>query len=403
MFRCAFLILFLALGNELHLSHGTEVSVNNTENKLCLYANLMVNFSVAYEVGVNKSETVVLVLPENVTTEGSACDNTTSTLKLSFGDGHSWTVDFTKNNKTYQVDTIIFSYNLNDSSVFPNSTSKETKSVTVKSIITNVSVDTYYSCKSADVRTVESVIQTLYDVALQAFVINGSKSDTDTICSADMTTTVAPTTTVTTTAAPTSTPTLPTPTTGKYSIATDVNSTACLMATFGLQIGYKQGDKEETINLVPNMTEVGGACRANSSDLMLTSDTITIVFMFSNDGKKFQLHALNVTVIPATGAPVVAVNTNMSIWAAAVGSSYMCNKEQTLNVTDTLTLYTFELRVQPFEVNKGEFATAHECSLDDTSILIPIIVGAALAGLILIVVIAYVIGRRKTYVGYQTL
>ncbi|XP_029626509.1 lysosome-associated membrane glycoprotein 2 isoform X3 [Salmo trutta] len=404
MFRCAFLILFLALGNELHLSHGTEVSVNNTENKLCLYANLMVNFSVTYEVGVNKNETVIFVLPENVTTEGSTCDNTTSTLKLSFGDGHSWTVEFTKKNKTYQVDTIVFSYNLNDSSVFPNSTSKETKFVTVKSIITNVSVDTYYSCKSENVLTVESVIQTLYDVALQAFVINGSKSDTDTVCSADMTsTTVAPTTTVTSTAAPTSTPTLPTPTTGKYSIAPDVNSTACLMATFGLQIGYKQGDKEETINLVPNMTKLGGACGANSSNLILTSDTITITFTFSNDGKKFHLHALNVTVKPATGDPVVAVNTNMSIWAAAVGSSYMCNKEQTLNVTDTLTLYTFELRVQPFEVNKGEFATAHECSLDDTSILIPIIVGAALAGLILIVVIAYVIGRRKTYVGYQTL
>lgn len=46
---------------------------------------------------------------------------------------------------------------------------------------------------------------------------------------------------------------------------------------------------------------------------------------------------------------------------------------------------------------------AHECSVDDTSLLIPIIVGAALAVLILIVVIAYVIGRRKTYVGYQTL
>ncbi len=41
--------------------------------------------------------------------------------------------------------------------------------------------------------------------------------------------------------------------------------------------------------------------------------------------------------------------------------------------------------------------------MDDTSLLIPIIVGAALAGLIFIVVIAYVIGRRRTYVGYQTL
>lgn len=63
------------------------------------------------------------------------------------------------------------------------------------------------------------------------------------------------------------------------------------------------------------------------------------------------------TLCLCPGDPVIAVNNNMSIWAAAVGSSYMCNKEQTLNVTDTLTLYTFELRVQPFEVNKGEFAT----------------------------------------------
>lgn len=41
--------------------------------------------------------------------------------------------------------------------------------------------------------------------------------------------------------------------------------------------------------------------------------------------------------------------------------------------------------------------------MDDINIFIPVFVGAALAGLILIVVIAYVIGRRKTYVGYQTL
>ncbi|XP_045573959.1 lysosome-associated membrane glycoprotein 2 isoform X1 [Salmo salar] len=397
MFWCAFVVLFLALGNELHLSHATEVSVNNTENKLCLYANLMVNFSVTYEVGVNKSETVLFVLPENVTTEGSTCKNTTSTLKLGFGDGHSWAVEFTKDNKTYQVDSIVFTYNLNDSSVFTNSTSNETKSVTAKPRITNVGVDTYYSCKSENVQRVESVTQTLYDVTLQAFVTNGSKSDTDTVCAADLTsTTVAPTTTVTTTAAPTSTPTLPTPTTGNYSIAPDFNSTACLMATFGLRIGFKQGDKVETINLVPSATNVSGACGVNSSNLTLTSDTIKIMFTFSNDSKKFHLHALNVTVKPATGAAVVAVNTNMSIWAAAVGSSYMCNKEQTLTVTETLTLYTFKLRVQPFGVEKGEFATAEDCRDDTTgSWIVPTAVGVALAVLVLIVLIAYFIGRKR--------
>lgn len=54
----------------------------------------------------------------------------------------------------------------------------ETKSVTAKPRITNVGVDTYYSCKSENVQRVESVTQTLYDVTLQAFVTNGSKSDT---------------------------------------------------------------------------------------------------------------------------------------------------------------------------------------------------------------------------------
>lgn len=46
---------------------------------------------------------------------------------------------------------------------------------------------------------------------------------------------------------------------------------------------------------------------------------------------------------------------------------------------------------------------AHECAMDDVNITIPIIVGAVLVGLILIVVIAYLIGRRKTHAGYQTL
>lgn len=38
---------------EIHLSHGAEVNVTD-KDKLCLYANLMVNFSVSYEVAGNK-------------------------------------------------------------------------------------------------------------------------------------------------------------------------------------------------------------------------------------------------------------------------------------------------------------------------------------------------------------
>ncbi|XP_067103338.1 lysosome-associated membrane glycoprotein 2 isoform X3 [Osmerus mordax] len=217
-------------------------------------------------------------------------------------------------------------------------------------------------------------------------------------------TTPVPTTNATTPApvpTTTPTPTLPTPSTGKYSIKTG-NST-CLLADFGLRIGFIQGGKGQEINLMPNATTSTGTCGVNTSELILTSDVITIIFSFNHEVKNFRLHALNVTIKSDSGVDFKQANTNLTLWQAAVGSSYMCNKQQSYNITDVLTLDTYELRVQPFEVTKDKFSTAHECSLDDTSILIPIIVGAALAGMILIVVIAYAIGRRKTYVGYQTL
>lgn len=46
---------------------------------------------------------------------------------------------------------------------------------------------------------------------------------------------------------------------------------------------------------------------------------------------------------------------------------------------------------------------AVECALDEDDMLIPIIVGAALAVLVLIVILAYLIGRNRSHAGYQTI
>ncbi|XP_068181297.1 lysosome-associated membrane glycoprotein 2 isoform X2 [Antennarius striatus] len=420
MYRLSTFMLFLALGTVFQQSHGIEVNVTDKDNKLCLYANLMVNFSVSYEVTGNKSATVKFELPLEAETSGSVCDTTTSTLKLDFGDGHSWSINFTRSGKIYQADTIVFSYNLNDTKLFPNSTSNETATVTVKPHIINVGVDTCYSCKSDDLIEADMVSQTLSNVLIQAFVSGGSKSDNLTTCAADVptttvvptttnatsTTTAIPTTNVTSTTPPTTStpvPTIPAPSTGKYNVTASDNKTVCLLATFGLRIGLLQNNKYEEMNLDPNVTTAHGLCGVNISDLVLVSGPLTLMFTFTNDTKKFHLHALNITGNTGSGVAFSEANTNLSLWEAAISSSYMCNKEQNSTITDALTLFTFKLQVQPFGVEKGLFSIAHECSMDDVSILIPIIVGAALAGLIIIVVIAYVIGRRKTYVGYQTL
>ncbi|XP_075958944.1 lysosome-associated membrane glycoprotein 2 isoform X3 [Anarhichas minor] len=365
------------------------------------------------------SETAMFELPGNVTTDGSACDKTSSTLKLNFGEGHSWSVNFTIKGKTYQADTITFSYNLSDTVVFPKSVVNDTLTVNVKPQIADVGMDTCYSCNSKDTIEAESVNQTLWNVLIQAFVINNSTSKNITSCAADVPSTpVAPTThpTTTTPAAPvtnsstappptttptpTPTPTLPTPTTGEYSIKPDENSTVCLMANFGLRISLKSGE----MNFEPNGTTSSGSCGVNSSQLVLTSNAMTITLTFTNDTKKFHLHALNITGKTSSGVAFSGANTNLSLWEAAVGSSYMCNKEQNYTITGLLTLYTFNLHVQPFGVNKGVFSTAEDCQADAENFIVPIAVGVALLVLILIVLLAYFIGRKRNMASsYETL
>ncbi|XP_023253843.1 lysosome-associated membrane glycoprotein 2 [Seriola lalandi dorsalis] len=399
MSRYAAFVLFLACGIAFQVSHGVEVNVTDSKDKLCLYANLMVNFSVSYETKGNENKTVKMELPNDVTKSASKCDNISSLLKLDFGDGHSFSVNFSMSGKMYQADFITVSFNLSDSSQFPDSLSNETVSVTVKPQITNVGVDTCYSCKSEDVIRADFVNMTLWNVLIQAFVSNGSKSEKITSCKADTPTTPVPPTThatSTTTAAPVtnSTSTAPPPTT---------TPTACLLANFGLRIGFKQGEKYQEMNLEPNVTKVSGTCGVNSSELQLTSNTMTVMFTFTNDTAKFRLHALNFTTKMSSGVEFSEGNTNLSLWEAALGSSYMCNKEQNYTITGLLTLYTFNLRVQPFGVAKGVFSTAEECFLDsDLSFLVPIAVGVALSFLIILVLISYLIGRRKSRTGYQS-
>ncbi|XP_010764722.1 lysosome-associated membrane glycoprotein 2 isoform X1 [Notothenia coriiceps] len=471
MYRCATFVVFLVLGIAVQLSNGTEVNVKDKDNNLCLYAKLMVNFRVSYEVAVNEVLTAEFELPASVASDGSTCDSTSSMFKLNFGEGHSWSVNFTREGKIYQVDTITFSYNLSDASIFPNSTSTETTTIYVKPEIKDVGVDTFYSCQSEDTYETDSVRQTLRNVLIQAFVINNSTSENITLCAADVpttpaaliaivlptttttvptptTTTTAPTTTVpptTTTTAPTTTvpptttteapvtnstttdapvtnstttdapvtnstttappptptptPTLPAPTTGKYKLQPDVNSTACLLADFGLRFKIK----DEEMNFEPNGTAVTGKCEMNSSELVLTSSTVTIKFTFTNDTKKFRLHALNVTGKTSSGVEFSTANTNLTLWEATIGSSYMCNKEQNYTINADLSIYTFELRVQPLAVEKGIFSTAEDCQADGDSFLVPIAVGVSLLVLILIVLLAYFIGRKRNMtVGYES-
>jgi lysosomal-associated membrane protein 1/2 len=95
-----------------------------------------------------------------------------------------------------------------------------------------------------------------------------------------------------------------------------------------------------------------------------------------------------------------------------VGSkdSLLCKDErkQTLNNSKghEAVLMIEDFQVQPFyfDGKTNKFSEATECSADDsTNNIVPIAVGSALAALVLIVLIAYLIGRKRNQQsGYQS-
>jgi len=95
---------------------------------------------------------------------------------------------------------------------------------------------------------------------------------------------------------------------------------------------------------------------------------------------------------------------NQTLFSANKGNSYKCFSESDVTMNDEVKVAITNYQAQPFldEKTKG-FDTAIECSGDTTgtSKLVPIIVGSALAILVIMVLVAYIIGRRKHRPGYQ--
>nr|XP_046260516.1 lysosome-associated membrane glycoprotein 1b [Scatophagus argus] len=223
--------------------------------------------------------------------------------------------------------------------------------------------------------------------------------------------TVAPPTTAQTTTTPHKDPGRPEK--GTYMVKNS-NGTVCLLASMGLQLNItfmsvsQNKTVQDIMNLQPNVTKSSGSCQQDSASLQLTTDAektnLTFFFTLNTTSSKYHLSEVSLSAAwPDMKEPFVALNRSLDYLRGTLGYSYMCREEQTLNVAEGLSINTFQVQVQPFGLNGDQFGAAEECQLDEDDMLIPIIVGAALAGLVLIVLLAYLIGRKRSHAGYQTI
>ncbi|CAM2096487.1 lysosome-associated membrane glycoprotein 1 [Caretta caretta] len=421
----AVLLVFLQMSS-------SAFEVKDQSGKVCIIANLSVSFSVEYTTKSSQQLAANFTLTQNaeVLANKSSCgkENVSApVLAIGFGAGHLLQMNFTKASKLYSVDKLMFLYNLSDTTVFPNSTG-ETKEVSQKPNI-RADLDTRYRCFSTNQINMLNVTITLSNVTLQAYLVNHTLSRNETLCDADKTPTTpavttatsqAPTTTsqapTTTSQAPTTTSQAPTsppqnPGTGKYNV-TGTNGT-CVLARMGLQLNvtYLRKDGKtglDVLNIVPVNTSFSGSCDHSSAFLNLTFGKTRLLFHFllNTSTDKFFLQGVSVTTTLPSEAKepkFEAVNNSMSELRATVGNSYKCNAEEKLWVSAGAFVNLFDVWVQVFKIEGNQFGAVEECQLDENNMVIPIIVGAALAGLVLIVLIAYLIGRKRSHAGYQTI
>ncbi|KAL7983855.1 hypothetical protein Chor_000731 [Crotalus horridus] len=413
-----FLLVAALLG---FLQTSSSFQVKDPSGKLCLSANFSMKFTVELDTKSKQNVTFTLPSDAHVIKNASSCGNKLTSeeiLTVGFGKGHSLNMTFENKDKSlYVVNALGFKFNLTDSSLFPNSSGELTE--VKKGSDIQADLNTKYLCHSSKSITAGKVSVLLSNVAVEAYITNDTLSKEETICSEDKGSTVRPV--ITTHLSPTHTPSTTIVTTasvppsvkpdvGRYSV--NGSSGMCLLASMGLQLNVTYSTQNKTVrskvlNISPNATS-SGKCDNITVTLNLTSGStkISLTFAQNSSTEKYFLHGILVNAdLPseATEKSISVVNNSLNALKATIGKSYKCVAEEIIQVSDKASINIYNVQVQAFKVAGYKFGAVEECQLDENNMLIPIVVGAALAGLVLIVLIAYLIGRKRSHAGYQTI
>lgn len=123
--------------------------------------------------------------------------------------------------------------------------------------------------------------------------------------------------------------------------------------------------------------------------------------VFAFTGLLLQLPVVGDAFPNAKPLQQLVLSNNQTLFKTPVEMSYHCNKAQMLNLTSsatglgvpTVTLTKLQLEAFHRKID-SKFSIAKDCEAIDTPDIVPIAVGCALVTLIIIMLIAYLVGRN---------
>lgn len=233
--------------------------------------------------------------------------------------------------------------------------------------------------------------------------------------------TPAPTPSPTPAPAPAPVP-VPPPEQGSWSYTNSSNVT-CILIQFAaqLKVTYTKMVNSSTsladvlINVPKNATVVGGACGGLEQWIKLawpvsnatnaTYNNMQFVFQANDTTKTYAVKNITFLIepesLPNTTSKSPVLFTYGEAWRTSLLQSYRCSAPTLLklgsetSVAGNVTLS--QLQEEAFRTTStNKFSAARECGGEDVPDAVPIAVGCALGGLVVVVLVAYLLGRRRS-------
>ncbi|XP_050301434.1 lysosome-associated membrane glycoprotein 1-like [Anthonomus grandis grandis] len=214
--------------------------------------------------------------------------------------------------------------------------------------------------------------------------------------------TTKPTTSSTTTAKPTPTPKPGKPEVNKFIGNYTGKSYICLMAQMAIQVEINVDKNNTVVMNIPKQPQNEIICPANDFETLTIkweSNNITFNFLKNKTSYEIQNVTANI-VLPGDNSSTLLWHTKPE-FQVSTKQSYLCVKDQALNLTDSKNasvarLHLSHLQYQAFmNTTEPEYSAVWDCEGANTSDVVPVVVGCVLAIMVVLILIAYLFGRRR--------
>ncbi|XP_033477407.1 lysosome-associated membrane glycoprotein 3 isoform X1 [Epinephelus lanceolatus] len=185
----------------------------------------------------------------------------------------------------------------------------------------------------------------------------------------------------------------------------------CIKATMGAEYIVIEKKKTWYFNLDPSRVRISGNCGKEAVDLSLTlpDHAASLQFTFTKENNFSYVSKLTAQVSPLPVCPGCANKTysgssaHDKLFTAAIGQSFKCKSENLILMSSELKIKLVPLQIQAFTLPEGQYGEEVECWADFNKQVIPIIVGAIVAGFLLTPVLIFLFIKDRRREGYDRL